>query len=319
MHTVTQTSLYGKDLLTLKDLSEEDINALLAEAGELKQNKIQPIFNGKTLAMIFEKSSTRTRVSFEAGMAQLGGSALFLSQKDLQLGRGETVADTAKVLSGYVDAIMIRTFEHEKVEELAKEADIPVINGLTDKYHPCQALADLLTIKEIKGKLKGVKVAYIGDGNNVAHSLMIGCAKMGCDISIASPKGYEVLDEAAEAAKTYALQSGSSVTLTDDPIEAVKDADVIYSDVFTSMGQEAEEQERLAVFAPYQVNGALVSHAKPDYTFLHCLPAHREEEVTAEIIDGPNSAVFQQAENRLHVQKALLKAILYKGESSKNC
>ncbi|MGG4365299.1 ornithine carbamoyltransferase [Bacillus subtilis] len=319
MHTVTQTSLYGKDLLTLKDLSEEDINALLAEAGELKQNKIQPIFHGKTLAMIFEKSSTRTRVSFEAGMAQLGGNALFLSQKDLQLGRGETVADTAKVLSGYVDAIMIRTFEHEKVEELAKEADIPVINGLTDKYHPCQALADLLTIKEIKGKLKGVKVAYIGDGNNVAHSLMIGCAKMGCDISIASPKGYEVLDEAAEAAKTYALQSGSSITLTDDPIEAVKDADVIYSDVFTSMGQEAEEQERLAVFAPYQVNGALVSHAKPDYTFLHCLPAHREEEVTTEIIDGPNSAVFQQAENRLHVQKALLKAILYKGESSKNC
>ncbi|MEC1421671.1 ornithine carbamoyltransferase [Bacillus subtilis] len=319
MHTVTQTSLYGKDLLTLKDLSEEDINALLAEAGELKQNKIQPIFHGKTLAMIFEKSSTRTRVSFEAGMAQLGGNALFLSQKDLQLGRGETVADTAKVLSGYVDAIMIRTFEHEKVEELAKEADIPVINGLTDKYHPCQALADLLTIKEIKGKLKGIKVAYIGDGNNVAHSLMIGCAKMGCDISIASPKGYEVLDEAAEAAKTYALQSGSSITLTDDPIEAVKDADVIYSDVFTSMGQEAEEQERLAVFAPYQVNGALVSHAKPDYTFLHCLPAHREEEVTAEIIDGPNSAVFQQAENRLHVQKALLKAILYKGESSKNC
>ncbi|MCY7941161.1 ornithine carbamoyltransferase [Bacillus inaquosorum] len=314
MHTVTQTSLYGKDLLTLKDLSEQDINALLAEAGELKQNKIQPIFQGKTLAMIFEKSSTRTRVSFEAGMAQLGGSALFLSQKDLQLGRGETVADTARVLSGYVDAIMIRTFEHEKVEELAKEADIPVINGLTDKYHPCQALADLLTIKEMKGKLKGVKVAYIGDGNNVAHSLMIGCAKMGCDISIASPKGYEVLDEAVEAAKSAALQSGASITLTADPIEAVKDADVIYSDVFTSMGQEAEEQERLAVFAPYQVNVALVSHAKPDYTFLHCLPAHREEEVTAEIIDGPNSAVFQQAENRLHVQKALLKAILYKGE-----
>ncbi|PRP53075.1 ornithine carbamoyltransferase [Bacillus halotolerans] len=318
MHTVNmgemQTNLFGKDLLTLKDLSEQDISALLAEASVLKQNKIQPIFQGKTLAMIFEKSSTRTRVSFEAGMAQLGGNALFLSQKDLQLGRGETVADTAKVLSGYVDAIMIRTFEHEKVEELAEHADIPVINGLTDKYHPCQALADLLTIKEIKGDLKGVKVAYIGDGNNVAHSLMIGCAKMGCDISIASPKGYEVLDEAAEAAKASALQSGASITLTADPIEAVKNADVIYSDVFTSMGQEAEEQERLAVFAPYQVNASLVSHAKPDYTFLHCLPAHREEEVTAEIIDGPNSAVFQQAENRLHVQKALLKAILYKGE-----
>ncbi|MEC1689376.1 ornithine carbamoyltransferase [Bacillus mojavensis] len=318
MHTVnmgeTQTSLFGKDLLTLKDISEQDISALLAEASELKQNKIQPIFQGKTLAMIFEKSSTRTRVSFEAGMAQLGGNALFLSQKDLQLGRGETVADTAKVLSGYVDAIMIRTFEHEKVEELAEHADIPVINGLTDKYHPCQALADLLTIKEIKGDLKGVKVAYIGDGNNVAHSLMIGCAKMGCDISIASPEGYEVLDEAVEAAKAAALQSGASITLTADPIEAVKNADVIYSDVFTSMGQEAEEQERLAVFSPYQVNASLVSHANPDYTFLHCLPAHREEEVTAEIIDGPNSAVFQQAENRLHVQKALLKAILYNGE-----
>ncbi|MCY8988586.1 ornithine carbamoyltransferase [Bacillus atrophaeus] len=317
MHTVnigdTQTSLYGKDLLTLKDLSESDISALLTEAADLKQNKIQPIFQGKTLAMIFEKSSTRTRVSFEAGMAQLGGNALFLSQKDLQLGRGETVADTAKVLSGYVDAIMIRTFEHEKVEELAEHADIPVINGLTDKYHPCQALADLLTIKEVKGKLKGVKVAYIGDGNNVAHSLMVGCAKMGCDVSIASPKGYEVLDEAVNAAKEYAGVSGSSITLTADPVEAVKGADVIYSDVFTSMGQEAETNERLTVFTPYQVNASLVKHAKPDYTFLHCLPAHREEEVTAEIIDGPNSAVFKQAENRLHVQKALLKAILYKG------
>ncbi|MCY8933047.1 ornithine carbamoyltransferase [Bacillus atrophaeus] len=317
MHTVnigdTQTSLYGKDLLTLKDLSESDISALLTEAADLKQNKIQPIFQGKTLAMIFEKSSTRTRVSFEAGMAQLGGNALFLSQKDLQLGRGETVADTAKVLSSYVDAIMIRTFEHEKVEELAEHADIPVINGLTDKYHPCQALADLLTIKEIKGKLKGVKVAYIGDGNNVAHSLMVGCAKMGCDVSIASPKGYEVLDEAVNAAKEYAGVSGSSITLTADPVEAAKGADVIYSDVYTSMGQEAETNERLTVFTPYQVNASLVKHAKPDYTFLHCLPAHREEEVTAEIIDGPNSAVFQQAENRLHVQKALLKAILYKG------
>lgn len=314
-----QPALYGKDFLSLKDFSINDIAYLIEKAEEMKQHPYQDLFKGKTLAMIFEKSSTRTRVSFEAGMTQLGGHALFLSSNDLQIGRGETIGDTAQVLSGYVDGIMIRTFEHEKVEELAQYASIPVINGLTDYSHPCQALADLLTIKETKGTLKGIKVAYIGDGNNVAHSLMIGCAKMGCDISIASPKGYEVLDEAAEAAKTYALQSGSSITLTDDPIEAVKDADVIYSDVFTSMGQEAEEQERLAVFAPYQVNAALVSHAKPDYTFLHCLPAHREEEVTAEIIDGSNSAVFQQAENRLHVQKALLKAILYKGESSKNC
>ncbi|MCG1016507.1 MULTISPECIES: ornithine carbamoyltransferase [Bacillus amyloliquefaciens group] len=322
MHTIkaehTLTHLYGKDFLSLKDVSPSDINALLTEASLLKQHPIQPIFQGKTLAMIFEKSSTRTRVSFEAGMAQLGGTGLFLSSSDLQLGRGETVADTAKVLSGFVDAIMIRTFEHEKVEELAEHADIPVINGLTDRYHPCQALADLLTIQEIKGKLKGVKAAYIGDGNNVAHSLMIGCAKMGCDIAVASPKGYEVEEEAVNAAKEAAAVSGAKVTLTENPQEAVQDADVIYSDVFTSMGQEEETQQRLNVFAPYQVNASLVSLAKPDYTFLHCLPAHREEEVTSEIIDGPNSAVFQQAENRLHAQKALLKALLYKQDEQKN-
>ncbi|MFN2747099.1 ornithine carbamoyltransferase [Bacillus sp. z60-18] len=302
--------LSGKDFLSLKDFAKEEILYLLEEAAVMKKNKIQNIFNGKTLAMIFEKSSTRTRVSFEAGMAQLGGNALFLSSKDMQLGRGETIADTAKVLSGYVDAIMIRTFEHEKVEELAEHADIPVINGLTDLFHPCQALADLLTIQEAKGTLSVLKIVYVGDGNNVAHSLLIACAKVGSDITVASPKGYEPDGEIVKLAEVFASESGAKVTITNDPKTAVQNADVIYSDVFTSMGQEAETNERLNVFKPYQVNGALVSGAKPDYIFLHCLPAHREEEVTAEIIDGPNSAVFQQAENRLHAQKALLKALL---------
>ncbi|MFT0802921.1 ornithine carbamoyltransferase [Bacillus swezeyi] len=305
-----QTNLSGKDFLSLKDFTKEEILYLLQEAAAMKQKKFQNVFKGKTLAMIFEKSSTRTRVSFEAGMAQLGGSALFLSSKDMQLGRGETIADTAKVLSGYVDAIMIRTFEHDKVAELALHAEVPVINGLTDLFHPCQALADLLTIQETKGTLDGLKTVYVGDGNNVAHSLLIACAKVGCGITIASPKGYEPDQEVVQLAKTFAEESGAEVNITHDPESAVKNADVIYSDVFTSMGQEAEANERLNVFKPYQVNGSLVSHAKPDYIFLHCLPAHREEEVTAEIIDGPNSAVFQQAENRLHVQKALLKALL---------
>ncbi|UOY88546.1 ornithine carbamoyltransferase [Bacillus glycinifermentans] len=311
MSTVTSnTNLSGKDFLSLKDFSKEEILYLLQEAADMKNNKIQRIFQGKTLAMIFEKSSTRTRVSFEAGMAQLGGNALFLSSKDMQLGRGETIADTAKVLSRYVDAIMIRTFEHEKVEELAEHADIPVINGLTDLFHPCQALADLLTIQEIKGTFKGLKATYIGDGNNVAHSLLIGCAKVGCDITVASPEGYEPNPGVVALAKAFAEESGADITITNDAALAVQDADVVYSDVFTSMGQESETNERLSIFSPYQVNSRLVSRAKADYIFLHCLPAHRGEEVAAEVIDGPNSAVFDQAENRLHVQKALLKALL---------
>ncbi|MBU8787375.1 MULTISPECIES: ornithine carbamoyltransferase [Bacillus] len=311
MSTVTSNiNLSGKDFLSLNDFSKEEILYLLQEAADMKNNKIQHIFQGKTLAMIFEKSSTRTRVSFEAGMAQLGGNALFLSSKDMQLGRGETIADTAKVLSRYVDAIMIRTFEHETVEELAEHADIPVINGLTDLFHPCQALADLLTIQEVKGTFKGLKAAYIGDGNNVAHSLLIGCAKVGCDITVASPEGYEPNQEVVALAKAFAEESGAGITITNDAALAVQDADVVYSDVFTSMGQEAETKERLSIFSQYQVNSRLVSRAKADYIFLHCLPAHRGEEVAAEVIDGPNSAVFDQAENRLHVQKALLKALL---------
>lgn len=205
---------------------------------------------------------------------------------------------------------MIRTFEHETVEELAEHADIPVINGLTDLFHPCQALADLLTIQEVKGTFKGLKAAYIGDGNNVAHSLLIGCAKVGCDITVASPEGYEPNQEVVALAKAFAEESGAGITITNDAALAVQDADVVYSDVFTSMGQEAETKERLSIFSQYQVNSRLVSRAKADYIFLHCLPAHRGEEVAAEVIDGPNSAVFDQAENRLHVQKALLKALL---------
>ncbi|MGE6630962.1 ornithine carbamoyltransferase [Bacillus sp. NPDC077027] len=306
-----QTTLYGKDFLSLKDFTKEDIAYLIEKAEEMKKNPYQDLFKGRTLAMIFEKSSTRTRVSFEAGMTQLGGHALFLSSNDLQIGRGESISDTAQVLSGYVDGIMIRTFEHEKVEELAKYASIPVINGLTDYSHPCQALADLLTIKETKGTLKGIKIAYIGDGNNVAHSLMVGAAQLGCEIAVASPKGYEPLQEVVDTANKFAKESGSTVLVTTDPVAAVKDADVIYSDVFTSMGQETETEKRLAEFKGYQVNAELVSHAADDYIFLHCLPAHREEEVTTDIIDGPHSKVFQQAENRLHVQKALLKELLY--------
>ncbi|MDH6596410.1 ornithine carbamoyltransferase [Bacillus aerius] len=306
-----QPALYGKDFLSLKDFSINDIAYLIEKAEEMKQHPYQDLFKGKTLAMIFEKSSTRTRVSFEAGMTQLGGHALFLSSNDLQIGRGETIGDTAQVLSGYVDGIMIRTFEHEKVEELAKYASIPVINGLTDYSHPCQALADLLTIKEAKGTLKGVKVAYIGDGNNVAHSLMVGCAQLGCDIAVASPKGYEPLQGVTDTARAFAKQSGAEVIVTTDPVAAVQDADVIYSDVFTSMGQEAETEKRLAEFKEYQVNEELMQHATADYIFLHCLPAHRGEEVTADIIDGPHSKVFQQAENRLHVQKALIKELMY--------
>ncbi|WP_342491622.1 ornithine carbamoyltransferase [Bacillus sp. FSL R5-0422] len=306
-----QPTLYGKDFLSLKDFSINDIAYLIEKAEEMKQNPYQDLFKGKTLAMIFEKSSTRTRVSFEAGMTQLGGHALFLSSNDLQIGRGETISDTAQVLSGYVDGIMIRTFEHEKVEELAQYASIPVINGLTDYSHPCQALADLLTIKEAKGTLKGIKVAYIGDGNNVAHSLMVGCAQLGCDIAVASPKGYEPLQEVTDTAREFAKQSGAEVIVTTDPVAAVQNADVIYSDVFTSMGQEAETEKRLAEFKEYQVNDELMRHAAKDYIFLHCLPAHRGEEVTADIIDGPHSKVFQQAENRLHVQKALIKELMY--------
>ncbi|YCA44334.1 ornithine carbamoyltransferase [Bacillus sp. JZ8] len=309
-----EVNVKGKSLLTLLDWSKEEIEAVLQKGVELKkerkEGKLNTSLNGQTLGLIFEKSSTRTRVSFEAGMMQLGGNALYLNGQDLQIGRGESIHDTAKVLSEFIDAIMIRTFEHSKVEELAKYGSIPVINGLTDEFHPCQALADLMTIYEEKGTLKGLKVAYIGDGNNVAHSLMIACAKVGVHFSIACPKGYEPKEWIVNEARKIAEQQDANINIVENPVEAVQDSDAVYTDVWTSMGQEAENDIRLKAFSNYQVNDELVKYAKDDYLFLHCLPAHREEEVTASVIDGENSYVFQQAGNRMHVQKALLQLIL---------
>ncbi|WP_210364586.1 ornithine carbamoyltransferase [Bacillus sp. REN3] len=309
-----ELNLAGKDLLTLAELESHEIRLLVEKAVALKEKTaqkqiVQPL-KGKILGMIFDKSSTRTRVSFEVGMIQLGGNALFLNGNDLQLGRGETIADTARVLSQYVDGIMIRTFSHQSVEELAKYADIPVINGLTDLYHPCQALADLLTIHEHKGKLEGLKLAYIGDGNNVAHSLMIACSKVGIDVAIAAPEEYAPDETVTAQCKEYAEQSGAKLIITDSPYEAAKNADILYTDVWTSMGQENENQERLRDFHGYQVNEELAAIANEDFLFMHCLPAHRGEEVSSAIIDGAHSVVFQQAGNRLHAQKALLVEIL---------
>lgn len=307
-------SLKGKDLLTLFDYSTEEVKELLELAKNLKfltkEGKCPPLLAGKTLGMIFEKHSTRTRISFEVGMQQLGGYGMFMHSRDLQIGRGESVYDTAHVLSGYLDGIMIRANSHKMVEELAEHAQIPVINGLTDLFHPCQALADMLTLQEVQGELAGKKLTYIGDGNNVAHSLAIAAAHLGMHIAIATPPGYEPVEWIAEKISKLAITNGGSLLITTDPVEAVEGADCIYTDVWTSMGQEEETQARLKAFQSFQVNDALVAHAKTDYAFLHCLPAHREEEVTASVIDGPNSYVFQQAENRLHAQKAVLASLL---------
>ncbi|WP_046227693.1 ornithine carbamoyltransferase [Paenibacillus dauci] len=304
----------GKDFVELSDYTAEEINFLIELAIELKRKQkagesYRPL-EGKTVGLIFEKSSTRTRVSFEVGTYQLGGHALFLSKNDIQMGRGETIADTARVMSRYLDGIMIRTFGHENVTELAKYADIPVINGLSDLGHPCQVLADFQTIVEQKGKLKGLKLAYIGDGNNMAHSLMIGGARVGLDVYVASPEGYEPDPAVIKQCEQLAAESGATIKVVRDPQEAVQDADVIYTDVWASMGFEEEQKIREKAFAAYQVNEALVSYAKPDYIFLHCLPAHRGEEVSAGVIDGPNSVIFDEAENRLHAQKAIMAALI---------
>lgn len=310
-----ELSFKGKSFLRLSDFTSSELYHLLDIAKELKflqkQGKQTNYLNGKVLGMIFEKSSTRTRVSFEVGMLQLGGHAIFLSSKDIQLGRGETISDTAKVLSRYVDGIMVRTFGHESIEEFANHADVPVINGLTDLHHPTQVMADLLTILEHKGKLAGLKLCYLGDGNNnMAHSLMEGAVKVGMDISIASPVGYEPCKEITLAVKKEAQLIGTQVEITNNTIEAITQADVVVTDVWTSMGQEAETETRLEIFKPFQVNEELCKHAKSDFIFLHCLPAHRGEEVTSEIIDGPHSVVFDEAENRLHAQKAILKVLM---------
>lgn len=311
---VPENKFSQKHLLTLQDYTADEIYQILHLALVLKSKQKKgishPILHGKTLGMIFSKPSTRTRVSFEVGIQQLGGYGLFLNSQDIQLGRGETIQDTARVLSRYLDGIMIRTYAQQDVEDLARYGSIPVINGLTDLFHPCQILADILTIYEAKGKLKGLKLAYVGDGNNVSHSLLIGCTKVGMDISIASPEGYEPKPGIVDLSLKNSSLSGSKVEITNDPEVAVKDADVVYTDVWASMGQEKEAAERRKIFAPYQVNTKLMSLAHQDAIFLHCLPAHRGEEVSADVIDGPKSLVFEEAENRLHVQKAVMALLM---------
>ena len=294
-----------KHLLKLGDLSAKEINQILNLADQLKYEKKNNIkhhlLKGKTLGLIFSKSSTRTRVSFEVGMYDLGGTALFLSSRDLQIGRGEPVEDTARVLSRYLDGIMIRTFAQQEVEDLAKYGSIPIINGLTDYCHPCQVLADLMTIREHRGAISGNKLCYIGDGNNMTNSLIVGGIKMGMRVSVACPKGYE---PDADIMK-WAAENGD-FECTDDVFAAARDADVLYTDVWASMGQEAEAEERKKIFKGYQINNDVMAVAKSDAMVLHCLPAHREEEITSEVFEAHANEIFDQAENRLHAQKAVL-------------
>ncbi|MEM0137114.1 MAG: ornithine carbamoyltransferase [Thermoplasmata archaeon] len=295
-----------RDLVSILDV-REDLLDIINLGLNVKKNpkKYYDALISKSLAMIFEKPSTRTRTSFEVAMTQLGGHALYMSPRDMQLGRGETIEDTAKVLSRYVDAIVYRAFDHNMVVSLAKNATVPVINALDDVEHPAQIVADLMTIFEKKGKLKGLKISFIGDGNNVANSLMLGSAIVGADFYIASPKGYEIKEKYVKLAKEVA-GNNSKIVITNDPIEAARDADVIYTDVWVSMGEESEKEKKEKAFKDYQVNISLVENAKKDFLFMHCLPAHRGLEVTSEVIDGPNSIVFDEAENRLHAQKAIL-------------
>ena len=301
-----------KDFISIQDWSTDELQALLTSAKDIKANPLnyRTILDGQALALLFEKPSLRTRVSFEVGIQQLGGFSLCLTQSEINLGQRESVSDVAKNLERMVQGIMIRTFSHEIVVRIAEETRIPVINGLTDFNHPCQALADYMTIMEVKGRLQGLKVAYVGDGNNVAHSLIFGAARLGIHLAVATPKGYEPKSEVLQWVKDNAPAPGCRVETLQDPVAAASDADVIYTDVWTSMGMESEEGARKEIFRPYQVNDALVGRAKSDYIFMHCLPAHRGEEVSASVIDSPNSVVFQQAENRLHAQKAVLVALM---------
>ena len=306
----------GMDLISIHELSADDVEEILTLAAELKAKQKagipHPLLAGKTLGMIFEKSSTRTRVSFEVGMYQLGGQALFLSSRDLQLGRGEPIKDTARVLSRYLDGIMIRTYGHERIEELARYADIPVINALSDLLHPCQALTDLLTIREYKGKnLAGLKMAYVGDGNNMTHSLMYAAAKVGMNFAAATPEGYEPNAEVVTNAKVDAAATGATITITHNPMEAVAGADVIVTDTWASMGQEAEHDARMAVFRPYQVNWELVAESGDARCIvMHCLPAYRGEEITEDVFEEFADVIFDEAENRLHVQKAIMALVM---------
>jgi ornithine carbamoyltransferase len=296
------------NFLSIRDFSPEEIRYLLELAREMKAHPSAHtgVLKGKTLAMIFEKPSLRTRVSFDVGIQQLGGFSLYLSNAEISLGKRESVYDVAKNLERMVQAIMIRTYAHEIVEEMAEYASIPVINGLTDFSHPCQAMADYLTMLELKGDVSRLKVAFIGDGNNVCHSLMFAGAQLGAQVWVATPPGYEPKADAVQWTVERGEQTGGTCTLTSDPVEAAEDADVIYTDVWASMGQESEAESRRKIFAPYQVNSELLRHARFDAMFMHCLPAHRGEEVTNEVIDSAHSVVYQQAENRLHAQKAIL-------------
>jgi ornithine carbamoyltransferase len=308
--------LREKDLLSVHDLSTGEVNEIFDLAKKLKEmqkrGEEHHLLKGKTLGMIFQKSSTRTRVSFEVGMWQLGGVALFLSANDLQIGRGEPVKDTARVLSRYVDGIMIRTFSHNEVKELAHYADIPIINGLTDLLHPCQALADIFTAVEYKGEVKGRKLGYLGDGNNMANALLHTCAKVGMNITVACPEGYKPDPAIVTEAKEDAALTGSIIEIVNDPVAAAEGADVLYSDVWASMGKENEQNIRKKAFAGYQINPTLLKRAKSDAIVMHCLPAHRGEEITDEVMESSQSVVFDEAENRLHVQKAIMALLMGK-------
>lgn len=301
-----------KDLVSIKELSISDIGEIFSLAQKIKanKNKFSSALKGKSVGLIFQKPSNRTRVSFEVGVWELGGNCIYLGPDEISIGQRETTEDVAKTLSRYLSAIVARTFEHETVRDLAKYATIPVINGLSDLEHPCQALSDLFTIKEKLKKLAGVKMAYVGDGNNVCHSLIYAASKAGMNIKIATPQGYEPNEDVVSGAKEVAKKTKASVELTNDPFVAVKAADIIYTDVWTSMGQEKEAEKRKKDFAGFQINPRLVAQAKKNYLFMHCLPAHRGEEVSDSVIDGKNSIVFDQAENRLHVQKAILVKLL---------
>lgn len=307
-------NLKGRDFLTLRDFTGEEIMSIVDLGLDLKDKQKKgiphPYLQGKSLAMIFQKSSTRTRVSFEVGMYQLGGQALFLSTKDLQIGRGEPVQDTARVLARYVDGILIRTYEQAEVEAFAKYADVPVINGLTDTYHPTQIIADLITIKEQKGHLAGLDFCYVGDGNNMTHSLMIGMLKCGMNVGIATPDGYKPDAEIVAYAQSIADENNCKLVLTNDPKAVVKNADIVYTDTWASMGQEDEKEARAKAFAGYQIDSEMFALAKEDAIFMHCLPAYRGYEVTEEVLEHPRSVIFDEAENRMHAHKAIMASIM---------
>jgi ornithine carbamoyltransferase len=311
---VIPAHLKGRDFLRVNDWAPEELVLVLDHADRLKARQRERVphllLEGRTLGLIFQKPSTRTRVSFEVGISQLGGTGLYLAAGDLQLGRGETIKDTATVLSRYLDGIMIRTFNQADVDELAANAGIPVINGLTDEFHPCQALADVMTVRERLGGFEGVRVAYLGDGNNVCHSLMVACAKLGMDFVAATPAGYEPSEEVVGWARTAANVAGTSVELTNDPRAAASGADVLYTDVWTSMGQDEEREKRLADLAGYGIDQEMVALGSERAIVLHCLPAHYGEEIAEDVLYGPSSAVWDQAENRLHAQKALMALVI---------